>query len=46
MGKILIGTSGYSYPDWRGTFYPKDLPAKEMLQYYARVFHCVELNFT
>jgi len=46
MGKILVGTSGYSYPDWRGTFYPQDLPAKEMLQYYAKIFNCVELNFT
>ena len=46
MGKIHIGTSGYSYADWRGVFYPKDLPQKEMLQYYTRIFDCVELNFT
>ena len=46
MSEILVGTSGYSYEDWRGTFYPQDLPAKEMLHYYASVFNCVELNFT
>ena len=46
MSEILVGTSGYSYADWRGTFYPEDLPTKEMLQYYAKVFNCVELNFT
>lgn len=46
MSKVLVGTSGYSYADWRGTFYPKDLPMKEMLRYYATMFNCVELNFT
>ena len=46
MGEIYVGTSGYSYADWRGTFYPHDLPAKEMLPHYAKVFNCVELNFT
>jgi len=46
MPKIHVGTSGYSYADWRGTFYPQDLPQKEMLRHYATVFDCVELNFT
>jgi len=43
---IKIGTSGYSYEDWRGTFYPADLPATKMLEYYVRFFHTVELNAT
>jgi uncharacterized protein YecE (DUF72 family) len=43
---IKIGTSGYSYEDWRGTFYPPDLPANKMLEYYARYFQTVELNAT
>ncbi|MDI6871384.1 MAG: DUF72 domain-containing protein [Bacillota bacterium] len=43
---ILVGTSGFSYPDWRGTFYPKDLPAQDMLSYYAGHFPFVELNTT
>ena len=46
MSRIFVGTSGYSYADWRGTFYPEDLPQKEMLSYYAKIFNCVELNFT
>ena len=46
MGKIYVGTSGYSYKDWCGTFYPEDLPSKDMLRHYAKVFNCVELNFT
>jgi len=43
---IWIGTSGYSYPDWVGDFYPADLSAKRMLAYYATQFPLVELNFT
>ena len=33
-----VGTSGYSYPEWKGTFYPAKLPAKQMLGYYAARF--------
>ncbi|MFC1850131.1 DUF72 domain-containing protein [candidate division CSSED10-310 bacterium] len=43
---IKIGTSGYSYTDWKGTFYPKTIKSHEMLTYYARFFECVEINFT
>lgn len=43
---IAIGTSGYRYADWRGAFYPRDLPDDEMLSYYAKHFNVVELNFT
>jgi uncharacterized protein YecE (DUF72 family) len=46
MGKILIGTSGYSYTDWSGIFYPVDLPSKEFLSFYANLFPFVELNYS
>ena len=32
---IRIGTSGYNYPEWKGRFYPSDLPAAKMLAWYA-----------
>jgi len=41
-----IGTSGYSYEDWRGVFYPPDLPGNQMLEYYAQHFNTVEINST
>jgi uncharacterized protein YecE (DUF72 family) len=43
---IWIGTSGYNYPEWKGRFYPGDLPAKKMLPYYAARFPTVEINYT
>src|SRR6478672_9528381 len=43
---ILIGTSGYNYPEWKGSFYPADLPAAKMLLYYAARFPTVEINYT
>lgn len=43
---ILIGTAGYSYQDWRGPFYPADLPTSKMLGYYAEHFPFVEVNTT
>jgi len=43
---ILIGTSGYNYPEWKGSFYPDDLPASRMLGYYAGRFQTVEINYT
>ena len=43
---ILIGTSGFSYEDWRGYFYPEDLPKGEMRNFYARHFPTVEVNAT
>jgi uncharacterized protein YecE (DUF72 family) len=43
---ILIGTSGYNYPEWRGSFYPEKLPAPRMLPYYAERFPTVEINYT
>jgi uncharacterized protein YecE (DUF72 family) len=44
--RVHVGTSGYNYPEWRGTFYPADLPAKKMFGYYAGRFHTVEINYT
>lgn len=43
---ILVGTSGYNYPEWKGSFYPADLPATKMLPYYAGRFPTVEINYT
>jgi uncharacterized protein YecE (DUF72 family) len=43
---LHVGTSGYSYKEWRGSFYPEDLPAKEMLSYYASRLLAVEINNT
>jgi len=43
---IRIGTSGYNYPEWRGTFYPEKFPAGKMLPYYAERFGTVEVNYT
>ncbi len=42
--KILIGTSGYSYPDWKERFYPKNIRQNMMFSYYARYFRTVEIN--
>jgi uncharacterized protein YecE (DUF72 family) len=43
---LYVGTSGYSYKPWKGKFYPKDLPDKQMLRYYGEQFRTVELNNT
>jgi uncharacterized protein YecE (DUF72 family) len=43
---VFVGTSGYSYPEWRGTFYPAKWPAARMLAFYAEAFATVELNNT
>jgi uncharacterized protein YecE (DUF72 family) len=44
--RLHVGTSGYSYKEWKGNFYPEDLPAKEMLSYYSRRLPAVEINNT
>jgi len=41
---IRIGTSGFHYKHWKGPFYPRELPASQMINYYARHFDTVELN--
>jgi uncharacterized protein YecE (DUF72 family) len=44
--RLFVGTSGYSYKEWKGSFYPDKLPQKEMLRYYAERFSTVEVNNT
>jgi uncharacterized protein YecE (DUF72 family) len=44
--RIRTGTSGYSYKEWKGHFYPEQLAAKDMLRYYAERFRAVEINNT
>jgi len=43
---LYFGTSGFSYNDWVGSFYPKGMPRQEWLRYYAREFNALELNST
>jgi len=43
---IWVGTSGYNYPEWKGSFYPSNLAAAKMLPYYAARFPTVEINYT
>ena|SRR5438477_2789860 len=43
---LYLGTSGYSYKEWKGPFYPEDLPDKQMLHFYAERFRTVEINNT
>ncbi len=43
---ILIGCSGYSYEDWKGTFYPPDIKKKDLIKYYEKNFPIVEINAT
>lgn len=44
--KVYAGTSGFSYPAWRGSFYPPKLPAAAMLAHYAQRLPGVEINHT
>ena len=44
--QVLAGTSGYSFKEWCGTFYPEKLPASAMLRYYAERLATVEINNT
>ncbi|MBI3404820.1 MAG: DUF72 domain-containing protein [Acidobacteria bacterium] len=44
MAELRVGTSGYSYKQWKGNFYPEKLPDKEMLSYYGTQFRTVEIN--
>jgi uncharacterized protein YecE (DUF72 family) len=43
---LYVGTSGYSYKEWKGKFYPKSLPINQMLRYYGEHFRTVEINNT
>jgi len=44
--RLLVGTSGFSYKAWKGSFYPKDLPPGKLLSYYAEKMPAVEINNT
>src|SRR5437764_14123447 len=44
--KVLIGTSGFQYAEWKGNFYPEDLPAAKMLPFYAERLSTTEINYT
>lgn len=44
--RVHIGTSGYNYPEWRGTFYPDNFSTKKMFAFYAERFGTVEINYT
>ena len=43
---LYVGTSGYSYKEWKGSFYPENISASEMLSHYAKRLPAVELNNT
>jgi len=44
--EVFVGTSGYAYKEWKGSFYPEDQKPAEMLRYYADRFRAVEINNT
>ncbi len=44
--ELYVGTSGYAYKEWKGSFYPEDLPSGEYLAYYGERFRSVEINNT
>jgi hypothetical protein len=44
--RVLTGTSGYSYAEWKGNFYPEKMATKDMLRFYAERFPTVEINNT
>ena len=46
MAQLFVGTSGYAYKEWLGSFYPPKFPQKKMLEYYSRRFRTVEINYT
>ena len=46
MPELRIGCSGFSYHQWKGVFYPDDLPKRRWLEFYSRIFPTVELNVT
>src|SRR2546426_2967432 len=44
--KVHVDTSGYNFPEWKGTFYPTKMPESQMLEYYAQRLATVEINYT
>lgn len=45
MARLLIGTSGWTYSNWKGAFYPADLPSRRYLEFYSREFDSTEVNY-
>ena len=43
---LLVGTSGYSHAEWKGSFYPEKISQRKMLEYYSQHFSTVEVNYT
>lgn len=46
MAQFFAGTSGWNYSNWRGSFYPEELPAKKFLSFYAQRFRSAEVNYS
>jgi len=46
MVEFYLGTMGFSYKDWKGVFYPPNVPAEDYLAYYSRFFNSVEMDTT
>ncbi len=46
MARLHVGTSGYNFPEWKGSFYPPKLPSAKWLEYYAQQLGTVEINYT
>jgi uncharacterized protein YecE (DUF72 family) len=46
MPRLLVGTSGYNFPEWRGNFYPPKLASAKWLEYYAQQLGTVEINYS
>ncbi len=44
--ELYVGTSGYGYKEWKGSFYPEKISPKEMLRFYGERFNGVEINYT
>lgn len=44
--KVWVGTSGFQYTEWKGNFYPEDLPTAKMLPFYAERLSTTEINYT
>jgi len=46
MMRLRVGTSGFNFPEWRGSFYPPKLPSAKWLEFYAQQLGTVEINYT
>lgn len=46
MARLFVGTSGWTYSSWKGTFYPEELPARQYLKFYAKNFGTTEVNYS